>query len=104
MRKETIKSWCPACKSTNTVFIGSGGYMTCSWAECPEPDYLKAWQQHCEDIRGSTWNMTKKEINHWKRYAELLEQHRHLTTEPKMVIEANPASQIFIDALPKEQS
>lgn len=29
---------CPACRSHDTIFIASGGYLTCSWAECTEPD------------------------------------------------------------------
>lgn len=79
---ENIKSWCPACKSKDTVFVGSGGYLTCSWTECPEPDYLKAWTQHVEDVRGSTWKLAKQEIEHWKHYSELLLQAQNLKTEP----------------------
>jgi len=27
---------CPACNS-RSLFVGSGGYVTCGWADCPDP-------------------------------------------------------------------
>ncbi|SEO83287.1 hypothetical protein [Actinacidiphila rubida] len=32
-----VKGHCPACGGTS-LFLGEGGYPTCSRAECPEPD------------------------------------------------------------------
>ena len=31
-----IKTPCPAC-GNSTLFVGSGGHITCSWLKCPEP-------------------------------------------------------------------
>ncbi len=28
---------CPAC-GYGPLFLGAGGYVTCSWIKCPEPD------------------------------------------------------------------
>lgn len=28
---------CPACGGM--LFVGEGGYITCSWHQCPSPDY-----------------------------------------------------------------
>ena len=42
---ETIKSRCLACKYNDSVLIGSGGYSTCSRIECPNSDFLEAWEQ-----------------------------------------------------------
>lgn len=33
-----VKGICPACNSRDGLFIGDGGYLTCAWIECPEPD------------------------------------------------------------------
>ncbi|NEB70330.1 hypothetical protein G3I39_25215 [Streptomyces fulvissimus] len=32
-----VQGRCPACGSTS-LFLGSGGYVTCARLECPEPD------------------------------------------------------------------
>lgn len=37
---------CPACGSHDSIFIGTGGYLTCSWVECPEPELEAAIQKH----------------------------------------------------------
>lgn len=34
---ERIRGHCPACGGT-TLFLGSGGYITCSLINCPRPD------------------------------------------------------------------
>lgn len=31
-----------------TLFVGNGGYVTCSWAECPNRDYDDALKAHVE--------------------------------------------------------
>jgi hypothetical protein len=33
---------CPACNSSSTLFVGNGGYITCSLNTCPDPDYADA--------------------------------------------------------------
>lgn len=38
---------CPACKN-ETLFVANGGYITCSWHECPNPDYQAALTALCE--------------------------------------------------------
>lgn len=36
---QSIKGYCPmGCGST--LFVSSGGYVTCSWAHCPDPSRL----------------------------------------------------------------
>ena len=32
-----VAGYCPM-GCGQTLFLGSGGYVTCSWVECPEPD------------------------------------------------------------------
>jgi hypothetical protein len=31
-----VQGACPACKK-ETLFLGSGGFVTCSWIYCPNP-------------------------------------------------------------------
>jgi len=31
-----VQGECPACGSRG-LFVGSGGYLTCSWQKCPNP-------------------------------------------------------------------
>lgn len=33
-----IKGKCPTCHSVNTLFIAQGGYLTCSYSGCTDPD------------------------------------------------------------------
>jgi hypothetical protein len=33
-----IKGRCPACDADGSIFVGVGGYLTCSRLDCPEPD------------------------------------------------------------------
>jgi hypothetical protein len=76
MSQERIRSWCPACKSKDTVFVASGGYLTCSWVECPEPDFMKAWQTFVDSMIGDDepekapsriWNSGKNALRHQQR-------------------------------------
>jgi hypothetical protein len=34
---DRIVGYCPM-GCGQTLFVGSGGYLTCSWIECPRPD------------------------------------------------------------------
>jgi hypothetical protein len=36
MVETRITTPCPSCGG-KTLFVGSGGHLTCSWVECPEP-------------------------------------------------------------------
>lgn len=36
---------CPTCGG-ESLFVGKGGYMTCSYIPCPEPDYEKGLQSY----------------------------------------------------------
>lgn len=38
MSQERIQTRCPAC-GNQTLFIGRGGYLTCSWLKCPNPGF-----------------------------------------------------------------
>lgn len=44
---ESITGYCPECGGS--LFVGSGGYITCSWIECPNPtkvaDLLLDWER-----------------------------------------------------------
>lgn len=31
-----VQGRCPACRMS-TLFVGAGGYITCSWLSCPDP-------------------------------------------------------------------
>ncbi|MCW8219430.1 DUF6085 family protein [Streptomyces griseolus] len=33
----TVQGHCPAC-GRSSLFLGSGGYVTCARIDCPEPD------------------------------------------------------------------
>jgi hypothetical protein len=35
-----VKGYCPACNSRGTMFVASGGYLTCSLDVCPNPTLL----------------------------------------------------------------
>ena len=41
---ERISMRCPSCHG-GFIFIGSGGYLTCSYVDCPEPDVAKKVEQ-----------------------------------------------------------
>lgn len=77
-----IQSFCPACRSKNTVFIGSGGYLTCSWINCPEPDFMQAWENELEVVRQKTEHVYLKELKYWRNLAEQLMKIPALRTEP----------------------
>jgi len=34
----SVQARCPACGSSGTLFLGDGGYITCSLVECPTPE------------------------------------------------------------------
>jgi len=40
MMSERINMKCPSCNGS-FIFIGEGGYLTCSYVDCPEPDIAK---------------------------------------------------------------
>lgn len=44
----TVQGRCPACGMTG-LFVGSGGYVTCSHFECPEPDAASTVLEHRYD-------------------------------------------------------
>ena len=35
-----VAGYCPACNSNGTMFVGSGGYITCSLIKCPNPTLM----------------------------------------------------------------
>ena len=37
---DRINMRCPSCNG-HAIFIGKGGYLTCSYVDCPEPDIAK---------------------------------------------------------------
>lgn len=42
MNEIKIIDKCPSCHSKGTLFIGAGGYLTCSFIGCPEPGVGRA--------------------------------------------------------------
>lgn len=64
MNVEDVRGKCPACHN-ETLFLGSGGYVTCGWTDCPAPDAasqllymdmstkieLKAWMDEDNHLR-----------------------------------------------------
>lgn len=41
---------CPAC-SNELLYVAEGGYITCSWADCPNPDYQAALDSIPVDLK-----------------------------------------------------
>jgi len=46
----SIVTRCPACHH-QTLFVGSGGHLTCSWLQCPNPSVAEAIEQLESRIR-----------------------------------------------------
>lgn len=46
---------CPAC-NVESLFVGSGGYITCSRLDCPNPDYAEAFTQKLNEAYDKGWN------------------------------------------------
>lgn len=44
-----------------TLFLGSGGYVTCSWVECPQPD---AASDLLEGPHGTEWGKRAHPADH----------------------------------------
>ena len=38
-----VRGPCPACGGRKTLFVGEGGYLTCSWWRCPDPSAAHRW-------------------------------------------------------------
>lgn len=55
MSDERINTRCPVC-GHQTLFIGSGGHLTCSWLKCPNPgvesaiDAIKKHRAEVDDL------------------------------------------------------
>ncbi len=50
---EHIRDRCPSCGSSGSLFIGTGGYLTCGLIGCPEPGVGRAianLQAHIEAL------------------------------------------------------
>jgi hypothetical protein len=45
MSEQKIVDKCPSCGSTGTLFVGEGGYLTCSLIGCPQPGVTQAIDQ-----------------------------------------------------------
>jgi hypothetical protein len=37
-----ITARCPACGGSNSLFVASGGYITCARIDCPDPEAAHA--------------------------------------------------------------
>jgi hypothetical protein len=37
MRYPRVRGRCPSCQASDTLFLGSGGYVTCSVLGCKDP-------------------------------------------------------------------
>lgn len=55
----SVAGRCPACGSAGSLFLGSGGYVTCSIADCPDPgkasDLLNRPTYHVVDVGENGW-------------------------------------------------
>jgi hypothetical protein len=51
MNHEKIKGYCPM-GCGETLFVGEGGYITCSWVSCPAPDAVSTILEdgECEHV------------------------------------------------------
>jgi hypothetical protein len=54
-----VEGRCPACGSTGTLFVGQGGYITCSLDRCPDPgvvaDLLDRPRYHVIEFGEDGW-------------------------------------------------
>lgn len=41
-----VKGRCPACNLNGTLFVGSGGWITCGYIPCPNPTAIADMQEH----------------------------------------------------------
>lgn len=41
-----VKGRCPACNLDGTLFVGSGGWITCGYIPCPNPTAIADMQEH----------------------------------------------------------
>lgn len=62
MNYPKVKGYCPM-GCGQTLFVGEGGYITCSWAECPNPGALSdivndALVSHLVTLRPDTFSIT----------------------------------------------
>ncbi|MFF9639414.1 DUF6085 family protein [Streptomyces bacillaris] len=48
----TVQGRCPSCGAIS-LFLGSGGYVTCARIECPEPDAASSLLERRAAIEGA---------------------------------------------------
>lgn len=55
----SVQGRCPACGSGGTLFVGAGGFLTCSLDRCPEPakasDLLDRPDYHVIELGEGKW-------------------------------------------------
>lgn len=47
---ETVQGRCPSCGS-RSLFVGSGGYLTCGWSKCLNPTLISDLVEQGKDLR-----------------------------------------------------
>jgi len=67
-RSERIQPDCPACGGS--LFVASGGWLTCSSLSCPEPDYATAILR-AERIRIIALRGLTRSVDHHRHIAPL---------------------------------
>ncbi|MFC7909032.1 hypothetical protein [Streptomyces nigra] len=64
-----VKGNCPACNSAS-LFLGNGGYVTCSRIDCPEPDaattVLELSQSDAEHTPEAAWYILTHQRGGWR--------------------------------------
>lgn len=85
MTPETIRNRCPAC-GHDTLFIGSGGWLTCSWLQCRNPGLDGAFEQAREDIIRAS--QLQHEVDEARREALAMRAERDLEISKRVVLQS----------------
>ncbi|MFJ2675094.1 DUF6085 family protein [Streptomyces sp. NPDC087525] len=75
----TVQGHCPACRGTS-LFLGSGGYVTCSRLDCPEPDAASTLLERKPDATTAIQRHTADTITD-DALDQLYAERARLTTE-----------------------
>lgn len=59
---------CPACGNNNMLFVADGGYVTCSWHKCPNPNFASAIQTQVAEAEH------RARVDEHNKYIQILEQ------------------------------
>ena len=69
-----VRGTCPAC-ANNTLFLGDGGHITCSWIDCPDPAFVdNMLNEHTQQV-GDTTGQIVADLEHARKQINKLIAH-----------------------------